>query len=363
MSVNTLHDRLVARIASDGPMPVSAFMAACLLDPADGYYTTATPFGAQGDFITAPEISQMFGELIGLWALNAWQQRGQPTPFVLAEAGPGRGALMADMLRATAAHPQFHDAMQVVLIEASEQLRQTQKAALSDYATKVQWVDTLDALPPRFAIFIANEFLDALPLRQAVKTPQGWRERCIGLTDDGTLAFVAGATSIDTNLLPTGHEQADTGTIFEYAPAREATAETLANHLKTHGGFGLLIDYGHTQSAFGDTLQAMRNHTFASVLENPGKADITSHVDFDAIANAARRGGAHCFATTTQGEFLLALGLVHRAGTLGQGKDEATRDMLRASVQRLAGNRAQDMGDLFKVLCLADEPTPLFPFE
>ncbi|MGB7433364.1 MAG: class I SAM-dependent methyltransferase [Ahrensia sp.] len=361
--MSTLHQRLVARIAADGPMPVSAFMAACLLDPADGYYTTANPFGAQGDFITAPEISQMFGELIGLWALNAWQQRGQPTPFVLAEAGPGRGTLMADMLRATAAHPAFHAALQVVLIEASPQLRQTQRAALSDYADKVQWADAIDALPPRFTIFIANEFLDALPLRQAVKTEQGWRERCIGLNDKGALAFVAGATSIDTSMLPSGQEQADIGTVFEYAPAREAVAATLAGHLKTHGGFGLMIDYGHTKSAFGDTLQAMRQHAFASVLENPGKADITSHVDFDAVASAARAAGAHCFAPSTQGEFLLALGIEHRAGTLGRGKDEATRDMLRASVQRLAGNRPQDMGDLFKVLCLADEPTPLFPFQ
>lgn len=360
--MTTLKARLVAQIQADGPMPVNAFMASCLLDPVAGYYTTATPFGAQGDFITAPEISQMFGELLGLWALNAWQQQGEPTSFVLAEAGPGRGTLMADMLRATAAHPTFHKAMRVVLIEASDQLRHQQKGALAPYGDKITWLDKIEDLPQAHTIFIANEFLDALPLRQIIKTAQGWRERCIGLSSDASLVFVAGPTTVDPAILPPGHDAAPLGAIFEFAPAREAVAQTLAAHLVRHGGVGLLIDYGHTQSAIGDTLQAMRSHAFASVLENPGQADITSHVDFEAIAKAVKAIGGHSFAPTTQGEFLLALGLVERAGTLGAGKDEATKDMLKASVQRLAGNRPNDMGDLFKVLCLSGSPNGVFPF-
>lgn len=358
-----LHERLIEQIRSDGPMPVSVFMTTCLLDPTDGYYTTTQPFGAQGDFITAPEISQMFGELIGLWALNAWQQQGEPKPFILVEAGPGRGTLMADMMRATAAHPTFHTAMNIVLIEASPQLRTSQKNALTAYADKISWIDTIDALPNAHTFFIANEFLDALPLRQAVKTPNGWCERCIGISENGDMNFVAGSTQIDISILPQDHENAEIGAVFEFAPAREAVAETLGAHLKAHGGLGLFIDYGHTKSAVGDTLQAMRKHAFASIFDQPGNADITSHVDFEAVTQAATASGAHCFAATTQGEFLLALGLVHRAGTLGAGKDEATRDMLRASVQRLAGNRPNDMGDLFKVVCLAGNANPVFPFE
>jgi SAM-dependent MidA family methyltransferase len=360
--MNALHAKIAAQIAADGPMPVSTFMAQCLLDPAYGYYTQSAPFGTKGDFITAPEISQMFGELIGIWALNTWQQMQCPSPFALVEAGPGRGTLMADLLRATANHKGFYQALTVHLVEASPKLADQQRQKLAQHEDKITWHKSLDTLPAMPLIAIANELLDALPVRQCVKTQQGWRERCIGLDTEGTLHFVAGPSIPQTDLLPRDADTAEIGTIFEFAPARQAFTSDLAALLKTNKGAALLIDYGHLQTGFGDTLQAVKNHHFIDVLDHPGQADLTSHVDFDAIALAATQAGANALVPQTQGEFLLSLGLLERAGALGASKTSAQQNEIRAAVERLAGNGPNQMGDLFKVLCIASDNAPIFPF-
>lgn len=355
--------RITEQIVADGPIPVSTYMALCLLDPEHGYYTTATPFGTAGDFTTAPEISQMFGELIGIWALSTWQSLGSPTPFVLAEAGPGRGTLMNDLLRATQSHSEFRAALTVHLIEASPQLAQQQSETLGGHDVRIEWCDNLAALPDRPTILIANELLDALPIRQCVKTGDGWRERCVGVNKEGQLIFTAGATAPNGDLLPSGAYTQPEGAIFEYAPAREAFAADLSRHLVAHGGAALLIDYGHLNTGFGDTLQAVKDHQFTDVLAAPGEADLTSHVDFEALGTIARKSGANTFQPITQGDFLLKLGLLERAGALGHSKDDQTQNDLHAAVERLAGAGQDQMGALFKVMCLSGTDVPIFPFD
>lgn len=359
-----LHDLLAARIATAGPMTVADYMAECLLHPEHGYYAAREPFGTAGDFITAPEISQLFGEIVGAVLVNAWRQAGRPSPFLIAEAGPGRGTLMADIVRTARVDRGFSDAAQIVLVEASARLRDVQRQTLGADAQRATWADTLDDLPDLPLFLIANEFFDALPIRQFVKTAKGWRERMVGLTDDSTLAFVAGASTLPDRDLPQGHAGAPEGAIFEIAPAREATAATIAASLAKRGGFALLIDYGHLQSGIGDTFQAMRDHAYVDPLAEPGLADLTSHVDFDALARAATAQGARSLPAMTQGAFLIDGGIIERAGALGAGKDAATQDAIHAAIARLCGEADGQMGVLFKVLALAgqglDGPVPPF---
>lgn len=339
-----LEDIIKAQIAQNGPMDVGAFMALALGHPQHGYYTGRDPFGRGGDFTTAPEISQMFGELIGAWAADMWAQMGRPDPFILLECGPGRGTLMADALRATRRMPGFHDAARVVLMEISPVLRQKQVQALADY--DVEWIDGLDhpaiqssAYP---IICIANEFLDALPVRQFVKQGMLWHERVVGLTGDA-LSF-----GMSPPVEPPSDGAADG--VYEVAPARNAFTRALAGLLKARGGAALLIDYGYERSAAGDTLQAVRGHAFVPVLDDPGLADLTSHVDFQAIGGAASAVTAH--GPVTQGDFLRALGIGIRAEALKRKGDAAAID---AAVARLTNDDA--MGSLFKVMALCADET------
>ncbi len=357
---------LAARIRDTGPMTVAAYMGECLLHPRYGYYTNRTVFGAGGDFTTAPEISQMFGEIIGAFLVEAWRHAGRPAPFVLAEAGPGRGTLMADVLRVAKLDRDFLTAAEIILVEASPHLAAVQRQTLGEAADRVRWVGRIEEIPALPLILVANEFLDALPVRQFVLHAGKWVERVVGLSSDGALVFGLGALHLDKGAVPERiTRDAKDGTIIEIAPAREAVAATIADHVESHGGLALLIDYGHTMTSAGDTLQAVRGHAFADVLAEPGLADITSHVDFEAVSRAAHRAGAVILPPMTQAEFLLENGILDRAGRLGHGRSPAEQDAIRAAVARLCGDGANEMGDLFKVLAIAGSHLrrPLSPFD
>lgn len=357
-----LEARIRQAIRAAGPLPLSDYWAMCLFDPALGYYSVREPFGARGDFITAPEVSQMFGEIVGAWLVHAWRVLGCPAPFALVEMGPGRGTLMRDILRTAAVDPAFADAATIHLVETSPRLRDIQRETLAASSSRCAWHDDLSTLPAMPWLFVANELLDAIPVRQFEKTSQGWRERRVGLGEDGELTFVPGPPPGDLSVLPADAGDAPDGAVFEYAPAREAVASELGARLADHGGAALLFDYGHARTGFADTLQALRGHRHVSVFEQPGRCDLTSHVDFEATAHAARAGGANALPLVTQGDFLLALGLLERAGALGHGKDEATQAGIEAAARRLAGSDDGEMGSLFKVLCLTGTEIALPPF-
>jgi SAM-dependent MidA family methyltransferase len=358
--MTALKDRLRQLIATAGPIPVSDYMAACLFDPEAGYYTTREPFGTAGDFTTAPEISQMFGELVAVWAYSAWTSLGRPMPMTLAEIGPGRGTLMADMLRTLdRLDTGFVTRARVALIETSSRLTDVQYARLASGRGRPTWFSRVSELPALPLVIVGNELFDAIPVRQFVRTKQGWHERMVGVGDDGALCFVAGMTGIDAGLLPPDAGNAPEGAIFEIAPAREALMAEISARIARDGGAALFIDYGHLRTGLGDTLQAVRAHAYDDVLAHPGEADLTSHVDFFALARIATAHGLEA-RMTTQGEFLLGLGILERAGTLGAQAGETTRNRLRGEVERLAGPEA--MGQLFKVLCVTRKGMILPPF-
>ena len=347
-----LGDTLRAWIEAAGPITIADYMAQCLLHPEHGYYASREPFGAGGDFVTAPEISQLFGEIVGAFLINAWRQAGRPDPFLLAEAGPGRGTLMADIVRTARIDADFGRAARITLIEASAPLRAVQRQTLGDVAARAHWACGLGDLPPLPLFLVANEFLDALPIRQFVNTAQGWRERMVGLGETGALAFTAGPGALPCAELPPDAARAPQGAIFEVAPAREAAAAAIGAHLAAHGGLALMIDYGHLRTAVGDTLQAVREHAYADPLAEPGLADLTSHVDFEAVTRAAAKAGAVPLPPLTQGDFLVGCGILERAGALGAGADTAARAAIEAAVDRLCGHGDGRMGTLFKALCL-----------
>jgi NADH dehydrogenase [ubiquinone] 1 alpha subcomplex assembly factor 7 len=332
---------MIDRIARTGPIPVSDFMAECLLHPAHGYYSTRDPFGTAGDFITAPEISQMFGELVGLALAQAWLDQGSPAPFVLAEPGPGRGTLMADVLRATRAVPGFHAAARVHLIEASPVLRAVQASRVP----AATWVDTVDALPDLPLFLVANEFLDALPIRQFQRAEAGWSERVVGLQGDA-LAF--GLTP-PAPYGPLAHRLEDTapGDIVETCAPAEAIVARIGTQIASLGGAALIIDYGGWRS-LGDTLQAVARHRPVDPLAAPGQADLTAHVDFEAVARAAAPA-AHT-AMTPQGIFLERLGITQRATALATRLTGAAKEAHIAAHRRLT--HPAEMGHLFKVIGL-----------
>jgi SAM-dependent MidA family methyltransferase len=268
-------------------MTVARFMALALTHPAHGYYTTGDPFGAGGDFVTAPEISQMFGELIGLWAADTWTRMGAPDRLQIVELGPGRGTLMADALRAARALPPFFEAIQVELVEVSPRLADAQRRTLRECGRPISWRPSLDEVPAAPAIIIANEFFDALPIHQFVRTPDGWRERLVGLGPEGALVFGLAPDPDRRDFGP-----APNGAIAELAEHAGRVARTIGQRVVDHGGAALVIDYGHVRPGFGDTLQGVRSHNFADPLARPGETDITAHVDFSALGRAAASAGA-----------------------------------------------------------------------
>ena len=337
-----LRDRLIAQVRESGPMSVAQYMTACLHDPADGYYATRPALGADGDFITAPLVSQKFGELIGLWAVACWQAMGRPSPFRLVEIGPGDGTLMDDMLRAARLAPDFVAAADVWLVETSAPLKARQRQVLGDGVT---WAASLAEVPDEAPmILVANELLDCLPPRQFVRTDKRWAERVVGLNDAGELAFgLAGAAIGD--LAP----DAPAGSVLEQSPAQEALGSEIGARIAADGGAALLIDYGRDQPGFGDTLQALRRHVKESPLASPGAADLTVHADFPAVLAAAAREGAATARILTQGEFLVRLGIGARAEALTAARPDRS-EVIERQLERLVS--PDQMGELFKAVCI-----------
>jgi NADH dehydrogenase [ubiquinone] 1 alpha subcomplex assembly factor 7 len=338
-----LADLLIRRIAATGPITLADYMAECLLHPDHGYYATRDPFGAGGDFITAPEISQMFGELLGLCLAQSWLDQGAPAAFTLAELGPGRGTLMADLLRATRAVPGFHAAATVVLVEASATLRAVQRRTLGDHP--VTWADRVEALPDAPLFLIANEFFDALPIRQFTRHPQGWAETMVGVAD-GALTL---GRSAPAPLAALDHRLADTapGDVVELCPAAAPITAAIATRIAAHGGAAIVIDYGDWRSR-GDTFQALRHHRFADPLAEPGLADLTAHVDFDAIARAAHP--ARASRMIPQGTLLTRLGIQQRSARLADRLTDAPLAAHLSATRRLTD--PAEMGSLFKALAI-----------
>lgn len=345
-------DRLRERIAEGGPISIAAFMTQALFDPMEGFYATKDPIGAGADFITAPEISQMFGELIGLWTAQSWLDMGKPDPVQLVELGPGRGTMMADALRACRAVPGLLPAIQVTLIEASAALKAVQAETLGPSGAQIRWVDRLENVPPGPAIIIGNEFLDCLPVRQAVRHKGQWHERLVGLDDGEARAFVfvlGPPLGVDENLIPKRLRDAPDGSLVELRPGDLQLVDALANRFEQHPGRALLIDYGPATSEAGDTLQAIRSHQKVAPLEQPGTADLTARVDFESLIAAARQRGLTGYGPIEQGAFLLGLGMESRAAVLSQAAP-GQRSVIARQVWRLTD--PEQMGQLFKLVCL-----------
>jgi NADH dehydrogenase [ubiquinone] 1 alpha subcomplex assembly factor 7 len=375
-----LRDRLIAQIRAGGPMSIAQYMTACLHDPLDGYYATRPALGEAGDFITAPLVSQMFGELVGLWMVEAWMALGRPSPVRLVEMGPGDGTLMSDMRRAQRVAPDFLAASEIWLVEVSEPLRALQAKALDE---PVRWVGSLAEVPGGAPILlVANELLDCLPPRQFVRTDDGWAERMVGLDDGDNLVFGLGAiipplrsggggprasvvegAGLGSELehapstafggppppFPSVTGEDEVGALFEHSPAQAALGAELGARLAADGGAALLIDYGRAEPGFGDTLQALRRHRKEDPLANPGEADLTVHADFPAVLAAAQAEGAEAGPLLTQGEFLVRLGIGARAEALANARPDRS-ERIERQLERLVS--PDQMGELFKVACL-----------
>lgn len=350
MTTTELGRLIGRRIALTGPISLADFMAEALGHPRLGYYRRALPVGASGDFTTAPEISQMFGELIGAWLAERWLAMGSLSPVNLVELGPGRGTLMADALRATRGVPGFHAAFRLQLVETNQPLRAEQQRTLGAFAPA--WHERFDDVPGGPALIVANEFFDALPVHQAVKTPGGWCERRVGIDGD-KLVFTPAAeplAGLDARLPASAREAAD-GAIFEWRD--DGAARALGARLAQQGGAALVIDYGHVATAIGDTLQALGGHAFADPLATPGALDLTAHVDFAALMRAVVSVGAATFGPISQSELLQRLGIAARAAKLKEIAAPDIAAQIDAAVARLTGTGRTEMGTLFKAAAFA----------
>lgn len=341
----SLREKLIEHIRENGPMTVAEYMAACLYDPEDGYYATRPAIGgANADFLTAPEASQMFGELIGLWCAHEWDQLGKPA-FNLIELGPGRGVLMQDVLRATQRVEGFQDSSSVVLVEMSAPLRDEQ----AERIPQAEWALRLDDAPPGASLIIGNEFLDCLPIRQFLKGEEGWHEKLVGVTEDGRLTFGLSAA------LPAPDSEDEPGTVREIATGLESFIYEAERRLHDAPGRILLIDYGYVAPEGADTLQALKSHTKIDPIETPGEADLTAHVDFARVAHLAQEAGLAVHGPISQGQFLRALGIELRFKALAEA-NPAHAERLARELHRLVS--PDQMGALFKVICLSSPNLP-----
>ena len=344
-------DAILRRLISlAGPMPVGEFMSHCLGHPEHGYYISHDPFGSSGDFVTSPEISQMFGELVGLWAAAVWRQMGAPDAVRLIELGPGRGTMMLDMLRAANVMPEFRRAIAVHLVETSPVLLARQKQTLGNLDVPIVWHEALAEVPEGPAIIVANEFFDALPVNQAVKQADGWHERVVGIDQEGNYAFSLAPQPLKffEQTLPPQVRMAEAGSIYEWRA--ETQALEIGRRVVRGGGGALIIDYGYSESMIGDTFQALRDRHKAHPLAAPGLADLTAHVDFQALASAAESIGCGVHGPVDQATFLRRLGIEQRASNL---KKVAPPDKVQAidmALGRLTAGGATGMGTLFKAL-------------
>ncbi|MBL8543449.1 MAG: SAM-dependent methyltransferase [Hyphomonadaceae bacterium] len=341
----SLTQKLVEHIRDNGPMTVAEFMSACLYDPKHGYYATRPAIGgANADFLTAPEASQMFGELIGLWCAHEWDALGKPA-FNLIELGPGRGVLMQDAWRATQRIEGFHDAASVVFVETSAPLMDEQQKR----APSAEWAARLEDAPPGPCLIIANEFLDCLPIRQFVLGEDGWHEKLAGIDEADQLTFGLSA------VLTAPESDDEPGAVREIAPGLPSLIYEVEQRLHANPGRALFIDYGYVRPEGADTLQALKNHTKVDPLETPGEADLTAHVDFARVAHLAREAGLDVHGPVTQGEFLRGLGIEVRAEALKRANPDHAERVAR-ELRRLT--HSDEMGALFKVICLSSPNLP-----
>lgn len=363
----SLLERLKTRIKAEGPLTVAEYMTLCLLDPVDGYYPTRDPLGSDGDFITAPEISQMFGEVLGLWAVQTWQDMGSPGKVYLVELGPGRGIMMSDMLRAARLDPEFIKAVNVVLIEASAALEAVQAKTLGGLSVPVSWAKDLSEVPAGSTIIIGNEFLDCLPIRQFIQKDRfadraGWHERLVTFDEDaGALSFAVSPVPISETLqgiLPEGQDQAKNDDLIESCAAGHLLLDQIKTRFEANIGRALFIDYGPETTEFGDSLQALKRHEKVSAFSDPGNTDLTARVDFQALTEFAKSIDLPVTAVVPQSELLSRLGLEIRAVTLARNQPEA-RPKLARQMERLTG--ADQMGHLFKAICFQSSQLSL-PF-
>lgn len=340
-------------IASEGPITVERYMQLALTHPLHGYYATRDPLGAAGDFTTAPEISQMFGEMIGIWAAEVWTSMGAPSEVALVELGPGRGTLMMDLLRAAQVVPDFSDALEVRLIESSPILTQVQKQTLARAKARIAWSTSFDTARRGPAIIVANEFFDALPVRHYVNTARGWFERHVGLGSDDALAF--GLSNVAETSIP-AHPAP--GAVLEVGVAAHLLMHSIAERIVADGGALLAVDYGHSKTGVGETLQAVKAHAPVHPLHAPGEVDLTAHVDFAALARAGQAAGATVYGPVTQGAFLEALGIFQRADGLKSHATPTQAEEIDAALLRLVGEAEGNMGEHFKVLAIVDPRLP-----
>jgi NADH dehydrogenase [ubiquinone] 1 alpha subcomplex assembly factor 7 len=350
-------------IAVAGPMPLADYMQLALTHPQYGYYIARDPIGASGDFITAPEISQMFGELIGLWMVAVWQQMGSPENVRVIELGPGHGTLMIDAFRAAKIVKDFQAAIVLHLVEISPKLKKQQQSRLEALEIPILWHNALSDVPGGPNIIVANEFIDALPVHQAIKQADGWHERVVEIAPDGSLAM---STAHDPLLhfdatLPRQLRASPTGSIYEWRP--DAIALEIGRRVRSDGA-ALIIDYGHAQHGLGDTLQAVADHSFSQPLRAPGQSDLTAHVDFTALAQSAEIIGARVHGPVSQGDFLRRLGLERRAAALKARVPRDKGNAIDQALSRLTAGGPGGMGELFKVLAISDPKLgPLPGFE
>ncbi len=354
--MSALGDAIAAMVAHDGPITLETYISLCLSHPKHGYYMTRDPFGRRGDFITAPEISQIFGELLGLWMTEAWRACGCPAPARLVELGPGRGTLMSDVLRVGRVAPPFLDQISVHLVETSPVLRGVQEKTLQGAVPPISWSADVAEVPPGPAFIVANEFFDALPVRHFVKSASGWRERLVGVDSAGALAFgLSGAVEHGLRV------EAPQGSIIEIGAVAQMIMGQLARRIVEQGGAMLIVDYGYSETTLGESLQAVKEHAYVDPLHEPGEADLTTHVDFAALARAARAEGAKVQGPVTQGAFLRQLGVERRAEVLSRNASPEQRADIAAAVERLAGSGPNNMGELFKVLAVTHPDMPDMP--
>jgi len=347
-----LLDEIRRLIAISGPMPLAEYMRLCLTHPKYGYYINREPLGSGGDFITSPEISQMFGELIGLWTAAVWRQMGAPENLRIIELGPGRGTLMQDALRAAKVLKEFRDAVVLHFVEISPALRAIQERRLSEAEVPIFWHDKLEDVPGGASIIIANEFIDALPVHQAIKRADGWHERVVMAAADGKLAIGAAPAPLPffESSMPRQLRQAPVGSIYEWRS--DAVALELGRRTRNEG-VALIIDYGHAHFGLGDTLQAVARHSFADPLRSPGTADLTAHVDFEALAQCAETMGARIHGPIQQRELFLRLGIEKRAAALKAAVSQDKAAAIEIAYSRLLAGGAHGMGELFKAVALA----------
>lgn len=353
--------KLVQMIDAQGPLPLDQYMEVVLNDPEHGYYATRDPFGVAGDFITAPEISQIFGELLGLWAIDYWQKMGCPKNIHLVEIGPGRGTLMQDALKAARSVPDFLTNVRVDLVETSPSLRKIQKKTLSRFTGEMNWHDTVDTLPDAPCIILTNEFFDALPIKQFVyqaNVRKRWHEKYVH-HEKNKLTYCLLPVS-DTNMPDLSlYPKIDAGQVIEQCPTAVNIVTKLGKHLTEYGGCLLTIDYGYAQAAAGDSFQALEKHKPVDPLARPGCADLTAHVNFAQLVETSRKAGLKATSIVTQRAFLKALGADYRFEALMQNATQAQQIDLAAARDRLMST--DQMGVLFKALALfsANQPAPI----